>query len=174
MEAHPLAFVCDRNADGSLYVPTRHEHGHGDEAEAEFDHTIYTINTDENTGGMEGELETAIKYVQWQKVFGDKSLDAIDGGLTHIRRRVISGLFANADISATLEARAVGACEVLLRQASLLIAHTASPAAAAAIAEATAAARAAPQSAPKATSKHHHHPIDSSSPKPDDSYCVAM
>jgi hypothetical protein len=27
MDAHPLAFVCDRNADGTLYIPTRHEHG---------------------------------------------------------------------------------------------------------------------------------------------------
>jgi hypothetical protein len=31
-------------ADGRVFVPCRHEHGHGEEA-ANFDHKIFSINT---------------------------------------------------------------------------------------------------------------------------------
>ena len=36
----PIAYVCDLLPDGSVFIPTRHEHGDG-QARADWDHSIY-------------------------------------------------------------------------------------------------------------------------------------
>eukprot|EP01089_Gocevia_fonbrunei_P015827 TRINITY_DN4745_c0_g1_i2.p1 TRINITY_DN4745_c0_g1~~TRINITY_DN4745_c0_g1_i2.p1 ORF type:complete len:316 (+),score=59.13 TRINITY_DN4745_c0_g1_i2:94-1041(+) len=49
-EKHPLGYIHSllktaSTSESQLFVPTRHEHGHEDDTEADWDHEIYSVNT---------------------------------------------------------------------------------------------------------------------------------
>jgi len=62
---HPIAFIHDVMADGKIFVPCRHEHGHGTKKTEKFDHFIYSVNT---AAGESGETRDEIlaKHPDWE------------------------------------------------------------------------------------------------------------
>jgi len=56
---HPIGYVHDLLPDGSLFVPCRHEHGHGTKETEHFSHEIYSLNT---KGGEAGKTRSELGY----------------------------------------------------------------------------------------------------------------
>jgi len=59
VKGHPIGYVHDLLPDGSLFVPCRHEHGHGEQATETFSHEIYSLNTQ---GAEAGVTRTELGY----------------------------------------------------------------------------------------------------------------
>ena len=45
IKPHPIGYVHDKLSPTQLFVPCRHEHGHGPQEKEQFDHYIYSANT---------------------------------------------------------------------------------------------------------------------------------
>jgi len=45
IDPHPIGYVHDLLPDGRMFVPCRHEHGHGTKPMEKFDHEIYSLNS---------------------------------------------------------------------------------------------------------------------------------
>jgi len=57
VKGHPIGYVHDLLPDGSLFVPCRHEHGHGTKETEKFSHEIYSLNaTGKEAGSTRAEL----------------------------------------------------------------------------------------------------------------------
>jgi len=101
---HPIAYVHDVMADGRLFVPCRHEHGHGTKAEEHFDHYIYSVNTGEDAGMTRAEMMSQLG--EWACNEKVSELDALRSdvlqpflpAVTDLRRRQILGMFKNDDL----------------------------------------------------------------------------
>lgn len=123
VEAHPIGYVCDQTRDGRIFVPCRHEHGHGDEA-VMFDHKIYSVNTllDETADSRENPGESvdeakrrvsALNPSQWRITNPDYTVAQLFsqaprvielvGAFSSFRRREMVGRFANDDLYFTPE-----------------------------------------------------------------------
>eukprot|EP00003_Mantamonas_plastica_P025901 TRINITY_DN5160_c0_g2_i2.p1 TRINITY_DN5160_c0_g2~~TRINITY_DN5160_c0_g2_i2.p1 ORF type:complete len:309 (-),score=97.39 TRINITY_DN5160_c0_g2_i2:198-1124(-) len=97
---HPLAYT-HAMLDGKLFTPCRHEHGNGDEKRAFYDHSIYTIHTNNRdhvkdiqateTVAME---ETDVDLVRWDELTG--IVKPVSGKF--IKKYEVSGKQANDDI----------------------------------------------------------------------------
>jgi len=46
IDPHPIGYEHDLMKDGHMFVPCRHEHGHGTKDVENFDHEIYSLNTE--------------------------------------------------------------------------------------------------------------------------------
>lgn len=59
---HPLAYVHPAAADGSVFVPTRHHHGGGgEEADAHWDHEIFSVGTGPSGGPTPAEMAAQLE-----------------------------------------------------------------------------------------------------------------
>lgn len=87
--------------DGTLYVPTRHEHGDGKEL-AHFDHTLYAVNADRSFGRAQPRRpkRTASHGLKWDDLLPGNGggIGAVDGGGAHnIYQRRMIGMLENSD-----------------------------------------------------------------------------
>lgn len=103
--AHPMGYVCDYEADGSIFVPCRHEHGDGEKGDTKFDHFIYSVNTDKSAGktpseilGEDGDFSSPEK--QPSEVFTEGPLSTIvpKDSIKSFRKKRIFGSFKNDDL----------------------------------------------------------------------------
>jgi len=102
---HPVAFVHDLMPDGHLFVPCRHEHGHGTQAKENFDHWIYSINTAHGDAGDTRE-EMAQKHPGWEYAKKQTPLMALSSTVMKplypeiktLRRRRMMGPYSNEDL----------------------------------------------------------------------------
>jgi len=101
---HPIGYVHDLLPDGRLFVPCRHEHGHGTKEKEHFDHFIYSINTAKGESG-DTAAEMLALHPGWDasKVTAESALKSdklqpLYPKIEVLRRRRIGGAFANEDL----------------------------------------------------------------------------
>jgi hypothetical protein len=58
IKPHPIGYVHDWLAPSKMFVPCRHEHGHGTPEKERFDHRIYSLNTGSEGGAGESPEDT--------------------------------------------------------------------------------------------------------------------
>jgi hypothetical protein len=91
---HPFAYTHNLPKNHlntpSLFVPTRHEHGHGNSDHADWDHCIFSLNTTPNSGNRE--IEDYHNYLKTKKI------NFNFGNINNIRKKTIKGHFPNNDI----------------------------------------------------------------------------
>lgn len=77
VKAHPIAYVCDKEDNGNLFVPCRHEHGGTDHDTAGFYHYFYSVNTNKESGQSVEEREKEwIRYKgkpDWEVTLPEKT-----------------------------------------------------------------------------------------------------
>jgi len=122
IEPHPIGYVHDRLPSGNLFVPCMHEHGHDTvgsvgEGYEMFDHVIYSVCTKKNTiNGQDAGPSTGETLLQLIPLLdrgginnADTNIDAVVAespllafylprGEITLRRRLIKGRYANADL----------------------------------------------------------------------------
>lgn len=93
---HPFAYrhKMTQNKTGNkiLFIPTRHEHGHDHSKfnEADWDHAIYSINTDMQSGNKQ-------QYTQC--ILQTDKIPNFDLGSIHtINKKIIKGYYPNNDL----------------------------------------------------------------------------
>jgi len=117
IEPHPLGYIHTLN-NGSLFVPTRHEHGHGNE-QPDWDHIIYSINTIDGNDFIHqagiSVAEVLAQYAQTVKEKPDKfelvapveNVESINtwssklpdlGKITSLRKKKVNGPNDNVDL----------------------------------------------------------------------------
>jgi len=113
IEPHPIGYVGDFQKDGTMFVPCRHEHGHGTKDFEQFDHKIYSVNSliptnssaDQNPGQSVDELIqeygklVMLPTMKPDDVFSSEVLREVVPGVLAFRRKTISGKFKNTDLS---------------------------------------------------------------------------
>jgi hypothetical protein len=52
VSGHPIAYEHDLMPDGTMFVPCRHEHGHGTKETESFSHEIYSLNSKGEAAGQ--------------------------------------------------------------------------------------------------------------------------
>jgi len=70
VQGHPIGYVHDPMPNGTLFVPCRHEHGHGTTETENFSHEIYSLNTGKEAGSTRADLGwkgTTPDYIPSQK-----------------------------------------------------------------------------------------------------------
>jgi len=110
IEGHPIAYVHDLMSDGKMFVPCRHEHGHGTKEKEAFDHFIYSVNTkgDEASGMSKADLLKEAQYQMVQKALSENEALASSAmgrfypQVKMIRRRRIMGKYKNDDLIFTI------------------------------------------------------------------------
>lgn len=55
--------------DGRLFVPCRHEHGHGTKDKEDFDHEIFSVNTQGEAAGDTRDEKLKMGFTQFNPVF---------------------------------------------------------------------------------------------------------
>jgi hypothetical protein len=138
IKPHPIGYVHDWLAPNRMFVPCRHEHGHGTPEKEHFDHRIYSLNTASEGGAGESPEDTRKTFEERVTKDGGGTIvppassatvlleksavlapllsaaasaaapaaagSARSLGSLLIRRRVIVGLFNNADLTFTVAA----------------------------------------------------------------------
>lgn len=97
LKAHPIGFIGSRMSDGTLYFPTRHEHG--DEHHlAHFDHTLYAINVDKSFGRAQPKhpKSSPLKGIHWERLVPG-GIGEVDGDVCNIYQRRMIGQLENND-----------------------------------------------------------------------------
>jgi len=56
VSGHPIAYEHDLMPDGTMFVPCRHEHGHGTKETEDFSHEIYSLNSEKEAGRSRNDL----------------------------------------------------------------------------------------------------------------------
>jgi len=120
VDPHPIGYIHDLKDDGTMFVPCRHEHGHGEKPVEKFDHEIYSLNTkDGDEAGRTKEDIVSIKAPSPKGVeikivpYPDapaSPLAALESNVLapHLpeirtfRQRIIHGPHKNADLIFTL------------------------------------------------------------------------
>jgi len=107
---HPIGYVHDIVKPGELFVPTRHQHGNErEEANADWDHKIYSLNTDAKSAGRtpaeeKAHIKSSMKdhaVVEATVTIDEKYLERLVVPLAPmhcIRRLTIHGKDVNRDV----------------------------------------------------------------------------
>jgi hypothetical protein len=93
LKAHPIAYISDTLPKGTMFVPTRHEHG--DDKPAKFDHTVYISGCDCEFSypGIDTDV-TNRDCIQWDMIKGVKLQQC-----KKIYRFIMKGKFPNKDLT---------------------------------------------------------------------------
>jgi hypothetical protein len=121
MKPHPIGYVHDKLSATELFVPCRHEHGHGDQQKERFDHFLYSLGTTAagEAGQTPAEAHVALEarakgpvsgIVQTPKtvveaVINDSAvLKPLLVASTVLRRSILQGMHDNKDLVFTVTA----------------------------------------------------------------------
>jgi hypothetical protein len=104
-DSHPIAYIHHLSPDGSLFVPTRHEHGHSADSQESFDHEIFSMNTNAFSQIAKSVSEESVL----KNPFYSSARTALDRTMGHTlpvtkltRKVTIKGPFKNEDLAFTI------------------------------------------------------------------------